>query len=252
LVPEIADTAYRGATIRQLIDMRTGLAAFEEAQQQTYEAAAGWAPAAPGETGGLHAFAQTLAGPAKPHGGPFAYVSMNTDLLGWAIERATGQRFSEVVSERLWRPMGAEDPAYITTDVLGAPRCTGGVCATVRDMARVGQLVLQGGLRGSRQIVPGEWIEDMAGNGDAEAWRTGEFAAAFAGMDMRYRGGWYVIDGAPQTLFAMGVHGQNIFVDRENGLVIAKASSQAMRLDYTALVLTQQAVPEIRRVLLGG
>jgi hypothetical protein len=64
---------------------------------------------------------------------------------------------------------------------------------------------------------------------------------------MRYRSGWYVIDDEPQILFAMGIHGQNLFVDRANGIVIAKVSSQGQPIEPQAIWLTHKAVPEFAR-----
>ena len=249
-VPEIARTAYQGATIRHLLDMRTGVV-LDASQQAAYAAATGWEPIAPGEAPrDLHSFFKTMTASHNGHGGPFSYVSANTDLLGWAIERATGQTFASLVSVLLWKPMGAEHDAYITVDREGAPRCTGGLCATTRDFARIGHLLLQNGSRGSDDVIPAAWIDDVAEQGDRDAWKKGEFAAAFAGMDMSYRSGWYVINGEPQTLFAMGIHGQNLFVDRANRLVVAKVSSQDSPTDYQAVPLTHRAVAEIRRCLL--
>ena len=92
----------------------------------------------------------------------------------------------------------------------------------------------------------------FAENGDRDAWKRGEFANGFAGMNMHYRSGWYVIDDAPKILFAMGIHGQNLFVDRANRLVIAKISSQNSPVDYQALPLTHRAFVKIRRCLLGN
>lgn len=249
-VPEVARTVYRGATLRHLLDMRAGVT-FDEGQQRAYEAAIGWdpVPVAEAETG-LHAFFTHVTAPPGEHGAPFRYVSANTDLLGWAVERATGQTVAELLSALLWHPMGAETGAYVTLDRAGAPRCTGGLCATPRDLARLGQLVVQDGRRGGTDVVPAAWIDDVATNGDPEAWDRGEFAAGFAGMRMRYRGGWYVIDDAPQTLFAMGIHGQNLFVDRANQLVVAKLSSQGSPIDYPATGLTHVALPQIRRFVL--
>ncbi len=250
-VPEVADGPYRGATIRHLLDMRAGVV-LDEGQQRAYAAATGWDPTPPGEATDLHTFFAAMAGPPATHGGPFRYVSANTDLLGWAIERAAGRPFASLAGEVLWKPMGAEDGAYITTDSKGAPRCTGGLCATVRDFARLGQLVLQGGRRGGAEIVPSSWIDDMAANGDRDAWRKGDFAAGFGGLPMFYRSGWYVIDAQPKILFAMGIHGQNLFVDRANSIVIAKVSSQNDPIDYPAIGLTHRAVAEIRRCLLAA
>jgi CubicO group peptidase (beta-lactamase class C family) len=250
-VPEIAATAYRGATIRNLLDMRTGVV-LDEAQQRAYALASNWDPTAPGEVRpGLHGFFEQLPAAGKDHGGLFSYVSANTDLLGWVIERATGRSFAEVASALLWRPLGAEVGSYITVDCEGAPRCTGGLCATVRDFARVGQLVLMQGKRGSDAIVPETWIDDISKNGDASAWSAGQWGQSFASIStkMRYRSGWYVIDDAPQIVFAMGIHGQNLFVDAENRIVIAKVSYQNSPIDNQAVWLTHQAVAEFRRRL---
>lgn len=249
-VPEVTFTAYQGASLQQLIDMRGGVL-LDEHDQKTYLAATNWDPITPGqEEIGLHSFYENMTSPPRPHGGPFSYVSANTDLLGWAMERATGETFADLVSRLLWAPIGAQDEAFITLDRHGAPRCTGGICATARDFARIGQVMVDGGQRAGAQVIPPAWIQDIATGGDHQAWATGEFARGFAGMTMRYRDGWYVIDDEPQTLFAMGIHGQNLFVDRKNRLVIAKVSSQNQPIDYRAVPLTHQAVNEIRRCLL--
>ena len=71
------------------------------------------------------------------HGGPFHYVSPNSDLLGWILERVSGRRLVDLMSELLWAPMGAEFDAYVTVDRLGAPRTAGGLCVTLRDLGRV-------------------------------------------------------------------------------------------------------------------
>jgi len=251
-LPEMEATAYAGATIRQLLDMRTGID-FDAEQQRAYAVATNWDPLRDGETTqGLYAFFQSLKSSHKPHGGPFKYVSANTDLLGWAIERATGESFAALVSGLLWKPMGAEDAAYMTLDREGLPRCTGGLCTTVRDLARVGHLMLMGGRCDGRQVVPVSWLDDIARNGDRSAWQQGEFAAGFGGRDMSYRSGWYVINDDPKTLFAMGIHGQNLFVDQANRLVIAKLSSQHSPIDPGAVAVTHRAVAEIRRCLTAG
>jgi len=252
-VPEIVKTAYQGATIRHLLDMRTGVV-LDEDQQRAYAAASGWDPVAPGTGPNFYDFYAQLPAASGSHGGPFAYVSANTDLLGWVIERATGRTFAELAGNLLWKPLGAEGQTYITVDRKGAPRCTGGFCATVRDFARLGQLVLMKGRRGTNQIVPEAWIDDMATGGDPKVWAEGQWFQNFAAISksMRYRSGWYVADDTPQILFAMGIHGQNLFVDAANRMVIAKVSSQAQPIDPQAIWLTHKAVSEFARCLGGG
>ncbi|WP_316229477.1 serine hydrolase [Bradyrhizobium sp. SZCCHNR1070] len=249
-ISEVAATAYRGASIRELLDMRAGVV-LDAAGLQAYADASGWEPVAPGATADLHGFYATMRAQAKPHGGPFSYVSANTDLLGWVIERATGRSFANLVGTLLWKPMGASGETYITVDAKGAPRCTGGFCATLRDFARLGQLVLANGHRDSNQIIPERWIEDIRHGGDAEAWREGQWRDSFAAIsrNMHYRSGWYVIDDAPQLLFAMGIHGQNLFVDTVNNIVIAKVSSWAQPVEPQAIWLTHKAVAEFTRCI---
>ena len=181
-----------------------------------------------------------------PHGGPFHYVSPNTDLLGWAIERASGERYADLVSRLLWAPMGAQRDAYITVDRLGAPRCAGGVCATARDLARLGLLIAQGGARDGRQIIPAAWIDDISSNGDPVAWDGGDFAHLFGGAAMHYRDKWYVTREARPLLFGLGVNGQNLFIERAGEVVIARFASQDAALDVPAIGITMAIVAAIR------
>jgi CubicO group peptidase (beta-lactamase class C family) len=255
IVPEVAETAYRDATIRDLLDMRAGVD-FPEDYLATsgpiiaYRKAVNWNPREPGDPlTDLRSFYREMTEAMGPHGGPFNYVSPNTDLLGWVIERASGRRYADLVSERLWRPLGAARNAYITVDRLGAPRCAGGMCTTVRDLARVGQLIVEDGARDGTQIVPAAWIGDITRNGDRDAWAAGNLAPYYPALPVRYRSQWYVEDGAAPMLFALGIHGQNVFVDRAAQVVVAKVSSQALPLDGELIMLTMRAVARIREFL---
>lgn len=249
-VPEVSGTAFEGATVRQLLDMRTAIPLDAE-QTRAYEAAVNWTPYAPQEREfGIHAFIRTTTPGDAPHGGPFSYISANTDLAGWVLEQAGGRTFAELASEHLWRPIGAEDGASITLDRQGAARCAGGVSATALDIARLGQVMLDRGQRGGRTVIPQALIDDIARGGDRAAWRDGEWGGAFSFISpkMSYRSGWYTVDDEPQTLFAMGVHGQNLFIDPARRVVMVKLSSLASRIDYAALPLTHAAVPQIVRI----
>ena len=251
-VPELARSAFAGATVQQLLDMRSGLD-FDEDYLATsgdiveYRKSTGWNPLAPGDgPTDLRSFLPTLAATFGPHGGKFNYVSPCTDLLGWIIERATGRRYADLMSELLWRPMGAAHPAYITVDRLGAPRCAGGMCVTAMDLARVGELLVRGGRRGDRQIVPAAWIDDIESAGDPAAWNAGSFVPYYPGRAMHYRAKWYVERGPSPMLFGLGIHGQNLFVDRKRELVVAKLSSQALPIDAPLIALTSRAIDAIR------
>ncbi|MDX2156793.1 MAG: serine hydrolase [Hyphomicrobiaceae bacterium] len=251
-VPEVTASAFEGATLRQLLDMRSGLD-FDEDYLATsgpiieYRKSTNWNPLGPGELASdLRTFLPTLKQRQRPHGGKFNYVSPCTDLLGWIIERAAGRRYADLMSDLLWKPLGAAHSSYITVDRLGAPRCAGGMCVTATDLARVGQLLVQGGRRGDRQIVPAEWIEDIESAGDAAAWNAGSFVELFPGRAMHYRAKCYVERGPSPLISGLGIHGQHLFVDRQAQIVVAKLSSQVQPLDADGIRMTSRAVDAIR------
>jgi CubicO group peptidase (beta-lactamase class C family) len=255
IIPELKTTAWSGATVGQLLDMRTGVA-FNEDYLATsgpmiaYRKAVGWNPVAPGDPpSDLRSFFSSLNDADGPHGGRFWYVSPNTDLLAWVIERAAGRRYADLVSELLWQPAGAAQSAYITVDRLGAPRAAGGMCVTTRDLARIGQLVLEGGSRDGKQIIPSSWLDSIVTDGDPQAWAAGNLARYYPGLPLHYRAQWYVERSNPPLLFCLGIHGQNLFVDHTNDIVIAKFSSQAPPLDDELIGLTHRLVAALRRAL---
>ena len=244
IIPEMRGTAYRGATLRHLLDMRAGIAWDENYLAISgpiieYRKSTGWNPLGAGEApSDLHSFYANLKDQDGPHGGRLHYTSPNSDLLGWVIERATGARYADLMSELVWKPAGAERSAYITVDRLGAPRCAGGMCVTLRDLARLGVWVLEQGM-----------TERFERDGDPSAWAAGDLAPYYPGLPMRYRSFWYVVDGAAPLAFGMGIHGQDLFIDRVNDLVIAKLSSQAMPMDAARIGLTMRAISEVRKLL---
>jgi CubicO group peptidase (beta-lactamase class C family) len=254
-IPEIGASAYAGATLRDLLDMRAGVHFDEDylansGAMTEYRKAQNGEPLAPGEKpSDLRSFLASLVERDGPHAGRFHYVSPNTDLTGWVLERATGRRYADLVSELLWRPMGAGRSAYITVDRLGAPRCASGFCATTRDLARFGLLVAQDGRHAGKQIVPSRWIDDVLNAGDAQAWSDGAFIKYFPQMPIHYRSKWYVLRNKASMMFGVGVFGQNVFIDRENQIVIAKFSSQALPMDYSRISLTMQGIAAIREYL---
>lgn len=254
-VPELKGSAFDAASVRHLLDMRSGLD-FDEDYLATsgpiiaYRKATNWTPLEPGETAvDLRSFLPTLTATSGPHGGAFNYVSPCTDLLGWVIERAANRRYVDLFSEYLWQPMAAAHNCYITVDRLGAPRCAGGICMTAMDLARVGQLLVDGGSRGGKQIVPEAWVNDIATTGDTEAWQEGPFVPYFPGRPMHYRSKWYVERGEAPIISGFGIHGQHLFVDRAQQLVVAKFSSQAAPLDGDAIRMTYRAMDAIRALL---
>jgi CubicO group peptidase (beta-lactamase class C family) len=234
-VPELKSSAYGDATVRHVLDMTVSLRFIEDyldpkGDVARYRVAMDWNPPAdfPYE-GGLHHFLGTLKKDQNPHGERFEYASPNSDLLGWVLERAGNASIAELLARHLWQPLGAESDGYITVDRLGAARTAGGICVTLRDLARFGEMVREGGKAQDRQVVPKAWIEDILTQGSEEAWNRGEMTGLL--KHARYRSKWYVPSDDPDTLIAIGIHGQWIYIDRRAGVTIVKLSSQPLPVD---------------------
>ena len=234
-LPELKSSAYADARVRDVLDMRVSLD-FEEGYQDPRGDFARYRRAGlldPREDGDapetLLAFLSSLQKGARSHGGPFQYASPNSDVLGQLIERASGQRFSDVASARLWQPLGARQDAYITVDAAGAARTGGGFCMTPRDLARVGEMMRLGGAINGRRIVSQDWVTDTLTNGSEESWKAGPGVEWLP--NGRYRNKWYQVGAMSRAFFALGIHGQWLYVDPDAEMVIAKFSSQPLPLD---------------------
>jgi CubicO group peptidase (beta-lactamase class C family) len=244
IVPELGGTSFEGATVQDLLDMRAGTRFDEsyenpEADVRTYERVYLWRPdnGDPRPADALGYFA-TLQNDG-PHGGPFRYRSILTDVLAWVIERAAGVRLHELIARELWQPMGAEFDAEITLDGHGNPMADGGICASLRDLARFGQLYLDGG----RGIVPKDWIEDtIRGAPDgARAFAAGDDSPGYP-PGAHYRSCWWIRDPGVPFYQASGINGQNIFVHVPSQTVVAKFSTWPTALSLAAGVTTQAAL----------
>jgi CubicO group peptidase (beta-lactamase class C family) len=254
IVPELAGTSFDGATVQHLLDMRAGTAFHEDyadprADVRTYERVYLWRPADghPVPKDAIAYFA-TLHNDG-PHGGPFRYRSILTDVLAWVIERAAGVRLHELIARELWQPMGAEFDAEITLDPHGNPMADGGISATLRDAARFGELFLRRGRRGRRQVVPAAWADDtFRGAPDgAAAFAAGDDPPGFP-PGAHYRNCWWVDDPSLPFYHASGINGQNIFVHVPSQTVVVKLSTWPTALSPW-LQATAQAVLAIAAAL---
>jgi CubicO group peptidase (beta-lactamase class C family) len=229
-VPEVGDSGYGGATVRDLLDMRTGVAFREEyteldAEVRVMERSMGWRPIESGDPVGAYNYLTTL-GTAGPHGGQFTYRSADTDMLGWVCERASGRRMANLISELVWGPIGAAYDAEITCDAVGTAIHDGGMSATARDLARFGQLLLDDGGVDGRQVVPAEWLAEARTVTPAlrEAFRS-------SSNEPYLPGGWYhdqfwfIPGAASPVLLCLGIHGQLVYVNRDARVVAVKFSS---------------------------
>jgi len=256
IVPELKATSFRGATVRQLLDMRTGTKYSEDYGDPDAEIAVSdrvylWSPddgrPRPGDA--LEYFASL--GNDGEHGGPFRYRSILVDVLAWVLERAADERFPDLVASELWQPMGAERDAEITVDPRGNPLADGGISATLRDAGRIGQLALQRGTATpGRQVVPAAWLDDtVAGAPDgAAAFARGDGADGYP-RGAHYRNCWWVTNPELPLFNAAGIHGQHIVVHVPSETVVVKLSSWPDPVDARRRRATLAAVSAIAESL---
>lgn len=248
IIPEIGESAFASATVRQVMDMTTGVQYSEDysdpnADIWLYSAAASPLPKPEGYDGpnGYWQYLQQV-GPDGNHGDAFHYKTINSDMLGWMISRVTGKSVTDLASERLWRRMGAEQDAYQTVDGLGVPFAGGGVTAGLRDLGRLGQLMLDEGEFNGEQLFPAEVVRTIAAGGDRS--KFGGFPTI---PDGSYISQWWVFHNAHGAFAARGVHGQTIYVDPTAEMVLVRLASfpQAQNgfIDPTSLP-AYQAVAE--------
>lgn len=227
-IPELADSAFGDATVRQVMDMTTGLQYSEDYADPNAEvwqhAAAGNPLPKPADYEGPRTYFEFLQTVQKEgeHGVSFAYKTINTDVLGWLISRVTGQNVADVLSDRVWSKIGADMDAFISVDSIGTPFAGGGLNAGLRDMARFGQMLLNDGQVGDEQVIPTAVVESIQGGGDRRAFAD----AGYRLLDgWSYRSMWWVTHNDHGAYMARGVHGQALYIDPTADMVIARFAS---------------------------
>jgi CubicO group peptidase (beta-lactamase class C family) len=241
-LPELAGGGYADATIRQLLDMTTGIDYVEDYTDDnssiwSLSRAGGFRPRPPGYSGPetFYEYVQTLQ-KASAHGERFAYKTVNTDTLAWVLRRATGKTVSELLRHYLWSRLGVEQDAYFTADSAGVEFAGGGLNLTLRDMARFGEMMRLRGRFNGQQIVPAAVIDDICRGGNRDHFALAGYALL---PGWSYRTMWWVTHNDHGAYTARGIHGQAIYVDPVADMVIARFASHPLganaNLDPTSL-----------------
>lgn len=228
LVPELAKSAFGDATVRQVLDMTTGLDYSEDysdpnADVWIYSAAGNPLPKPDNYTGPRTYFdyLKTVRKQGE-HGDAFGYRTINSDALGWIIARVTGKSVATLLSERIWSKLATEQDAYYTVDSIGTPFAGGGFNAGLRDMARLGQLLLNDGVIDGERLIPAAAIASIRGGGNKKAFEKAGYKLL---SGWSYRGMWWVSHNADGAFMARGVHGQALYIDPKAEMVIARFAS---------------------------
>jgi len=227
-VPALAESGWGPDALRTVFDMKGGSDYTEDYPDfsttfRLQDCAVGWTDAdycpEDGPRGGYAFFPTIGRNDAKV--GKFSYRSGSTDVLGWVLEEATGQPLAELISEHIWKPMGAEFDAFITVDESGFVLADHGMNATLRDLGRVGLLVLNKGKAFGQQVVPADFIEDMHAQAGDPNWPY----ESTEGLEPYYRSFWWGAGNNERDLSGSGIHGQTLWVAPGPGIVIALYST---------------------------
>lgn len=224
-LPELRGTAWDDATLRQVMDMQTGLAWTEDYVDENsgisaYFRACGWRPAGYDGPKTMCDYLRTVR-KAGVHGETFAYKSVNTDVMAWVMARVTDRSFAQLLQERLWAPLGCEEDGYVRVDPVGMPFACGGLSATLRDLVRFGELMRREGDWDGRQLLPASVAREVRRGGDVAKFAKG--TTWLPGYS--YRSMWWVSHNELDAFEARGVHGQRLYVAPKAEMVVARFAS---------------------------
>ena len=227
-IPELKDSGYADATVRQVLDMTTALQFSEDyanpkAEIWSYSGAGNPLPKPKDYKGaiGYYQALQTIKKSGK-HSEAFGYKTPNADLAGWLVARASGQSVEALLAERIWTKLGMEQDSYYSVDELGVPFAGGGFNAGLRDMARFGELIRNQGVWQGKQIIPVQATKDIAAGGSKTTFAKGDHPEL---RNWSYRDMWWHTGNAHGAFAARGVHGQTIYIDPKAEMVIARFAS---------------------------
>ncbi|MFJ8046003.1 serine hydrolase domain-containing protein [Kitasatospora sp. NPDC096147] len=220
--PYLAGSAFDGPTVEDLLQMTSGAGGEEDYED----------PDAPvnrlmrAVTGrGTVLDAVRSVRPETRPGTRFNYSTIDSQVLGWVLEAATGRSLARYAAERLWQPIGAEFDAYYALS-RSAPRTAvggGSFNATVRDLARFGLLMARGGRAGGRQVVPEPWVERSRGTGLPHL-EVGALGEGWPG-GYGYANQWWTLGGPNRAFTGLGIHGQYLWIDPVADVVVVKTSA---------------------------
>jgi CubicO group peptidase (beta-lactamase class C family) len=240
---ELKNSAFGDATIREILDMTTGLKYSEDYSDPKAEiwlfSAAGNPfpkPASYQGPANYYEYLQTVQKEGT-HGKVFGYKTINTDAMGWIISRVTGISIPDLLSERIWKPLGTHIDGYFQIDGAGIAFAGGGFSANMRDMAMFGEMIRNKGQFNHRQVLPVDLVEDIMRGGSQDKFKQSVYGSSMPNWS--YRNMWWITHNEHGAFAARGVHGQTIYIDPKAEMVLVRFASHPeaknAKIDPTSL-----------------
>ena len=220
-LPDLKGGAYEKTTIKDVLEMSSGTE-FDEEYTSAKSGIAGFLGRFDANQGGLYDYSRQFKSARAP-GAKFNYASADTEILGALLTKATGVRPADYMTEKLWKPMGAEAEARWILDQpgdAGREVAAGGLLIRLRDYARFGYLAAHDGAVGGRQVLPKGWIA-LATQPQRPQVQYGKLGDGPLGYGYQ----WWLIPGQDRAFTGEGIYGQFLMVNPELDLVVVKTSA---------------------------
>tara|TARA_B100001027_G_scaffold77989_1_gene53314 strand:+ start:90 stop:1268 length:1179 start_codon:yes stop_codon:yes gene_type:complete len=256
ILPETKGTAYEDATVRNVLDMSIASGFIEDYTGQAeifkkYRSSTGWDLPETNSTQtvkGLHDFLCSMPKSNQKHGQKYHYCSPHSDLLGWIIERASGENYSKIMADLLFKKAGINHEANVTVDKWGASRAAGGISVSPYDLLLLSELVRNHGSNNNGQVIPEAWIEDFVNNKNNNSYLNQDNLERFPNGN--YRSKWYQTGFKDNEYCAIGIHGQNIWINPQKEITIVRMSSASDPINIKTEELMFSVFDEISKIFI--
>ncbi len=256
ILPETKGTAYEDATVRNVLDMSIASGFIEDYSGQAeifkkYRSSTGWDLPETNSTQtvkGLHDFLCSMPKSNHKHGQKYHYCSPHSDLLGWIIERASGENYSKIMADLLFKKAGINHEANVTVDKWGASRAAGGISVSPYDLLLLSELVRNHGSNKNGQVIPAAWIEDFVNSKNNNSYLNQDNLERFPNGN--YRSKWYQTGFKDNEYCAIGIHGQNIWINPQKEITIVRMSSASDPINIKTEELMFSVFDEISKIFI--
>jgi CubicO group peptidase (beta-lactamase class C family) len=241
-IPELAQSGFSQASVRDLLDMTDGVAFDEDyanPHADVHRYSASYWTASQAKGGARETLAQLTARDHRPGVG-FSYRTPVADAVGWVIARASGKRLADLFSERLWQPAGCGDDGYFLVDIAGDEIAASGLNATARDTARLALLMIEGA------AIPAAARASILGGGNRALFADSKYAERSTGS---YRSQWWVAHDDFGAISALGVYGQRVHIEPASGLIMVRFGSHPLASNLHTDALHSRALEALRGFL---